>query len=190
MNLEADKEEVRCFIAVEISARQQKNLWKQCHDWRLRYDRFRWATPDSYHLTLAFLGNQPQIVLPRLTRQLRFALEPVATITVHIDRLELFPRRRPHVVAARIVPAPLLTSLYQRVHEACGACGIDLPHPERSFHPHITVARFRRQSFHDLSSPLELDLTIPVNSVVLFSSELRREGAVHRVVERVQLERG
>ena len=181
---------VRCFIAVEISADDQKELWKQCRLWRQRFDRFRWGNPGQYHLTLAFLGNQPRVLLPMLGRQLSQAVSGLAASNLSVDQLELFPGRRPHVVAARLMPTPALERLFRRVHETCAVCGIELPQPSRSFHPHITVARFRRPSFREKVEPLKLNLTMPLTTVTLFSSELTPEGAVHRVIERFQLHRG
>ena len=180
---------VRCFIAVEISPAQQEDLWHQCRDWHRRYDGLRWGTAQNYHLTLAFLGTQPKAVLAELSQRLHHVLEDMAPITLRISQLELFPARRPHVVAARITPSSNLTRLYQQVNAACRECGIEQSHPGRSFHPHITVARFRAQSFCDKPSSLALDLSLISDSVVLFSSELRRGGAVHHVVERFTLHR-
>lgn len=182
--------DVRCFIAVDIPARQQQELWRQCRLWRQRFDAFRWGNPSQYHLTVAFLGNQPQTLLATLAEQLAPVVARLAASGVVADQLELFPARRPHVVAARLVPTAALNRLYRRVNEVCTACGIEVPQPSRSFHPHITVARFHRHSFHETVAPLKLDLTIPLTAVKLFASELTPDGAVHRVVERFLLHRG
>jgi len=184
------KETVRCFIALELCAVHQKELWRQCRKWRESYNRFRWGTPDNYHLTLAFLGDQPPEVLTAVTHQLHRTLASVTETTFSIDQLQLFPPRRPHVVAASVVPSPALNLLYRNVIQACMACGIELTRSSRSFHPHITVARFRPQTFRDKPDPLPLNLTLPLAAVVLYSSELRREGAIHRVMERFTLQRG
>nr|WP_320050687.1 RNA 2',3'-cyclic phosphodiesterase [uncultured Desulfuromonas sp.] len=190
MTAETDDNAVRCFIAVEISVEQQRELSQKCLNWRQRYDGLRWGKVENYHLTLAFLGKQSKAVLIELSQRLHHVLDDMAPIILRIDQLEFFPARRPHVVAARIRPSSSLTTLYQCINAVCRECGIDQPQPGRSFHPHITVARFRPQSFGHKPSPLTLDLTVSSDSVALFSSELSRDGAIHRVMERFVLQRG
>ncbi|MBA2346765.1 MAG: RNA 2',3'-cyclic phosphodiesterase [Solirubrobacterales bacterium] len=106
---------------------------------------FRLVEPAAMHLTLAFLGERPEADVARLGPELARALgrcEPPREARVSAP-LWLAPRR-PHVLTVAVDDVSgRLSALQSAVVTACvRAIGWE---PEgRPFHPHVTVARVRR----------------------------------------------
>ncbi len=96
-------------------------------------DGLRWSAPESWHITLQFLGNTPQYecIVARL-RELRSPPVPI-----QLEGLGFFERAG--VFFAGVGLTPELQALQQRVTAATGLCGF-IPET-RPYHPHITLAR-------------------------------------------------
>src|SRR5208283_389692 len=99
----------------------------------------RWTGPESWHITLQFLGNtgpeKLDCLLARLD-ELRFPPVPV-----RLEELGIFDRAG--VFFAGVALTRELVSLQQRVSAATSLCGFV---PEtRPFSPHITLARAKGQ---------------------------------------------
>jgi 2'-5' RNA ligase len=102
-------------------------------------DRLRWPAPESWHVTLQFLGNASREEYECTVAQLReLRLPPVP---VQLERLGLFDRTGILFAAVRVSPELLL--LQRRVTAATRLCGFV---PEtRPYQPHITLARGKGQ---------------------------------------------
>lgn len=96
------------------------------------------AVPEeNLHLTLAFLGEQPDYALAELDAALGAVLPGCA---LALGGLVSFGGRRVKLLAAGVVPEPGLAALRSSVVAAVRAAGIDLP--RERFRPHITLIRF------------------------------------------------
>lgn len=99
----------------------------------------RWTTPDSWHITLQFLGNTPPGQFACLTAQLGTVRS--APVPVELGALGCFDRAG--VFFADVTATPALAMLAQRVVAATARCGFVAE--SRPFHPHITLARAKGQ---------------------------------------------
>ncbi len=95
----------------------------------------RWTAPESWHITLQFLGE----ATPEQYECLVARLGEVrgAPVTVQLGELGFFDLAQ--VFFADVVVAPGLIALQQLVVAATSKCGFVAE--TRSFHPHITLAR-------------------------------------------------
>jgi 2'-5' RNA ligase len=145
------------------------------------------------HLTLRFLGEiEPQIV-PRLGSALRAAVRDRAAFRLVLEGVGAFPSSdRPRVVWAGLTEGRQeVVDLADAVERALVEA--EVPPADRPFSPHVTI--FRVRGAHDLRRAremLELEGSrrfgeTEVREVILFESEPRPEGAVHRALERVPL---
>lgn len=98
-------------------------------------DGLRWSNPESWHITLQFLGSTEPERYNCITTQLRNLRH--APIPIELDDLGFFDRVG--VFFAGVSPTPGLLSLQQRVTAATAPCGF-IPET-RPYHPHITLAR-------------------------------------------------
>ena len=149
--------------------------------------RASWTRPESWHLTLEFLGE----IDPDAVQRYAEAIEPAAFETVpgeiQAGSAVVFPeRRRPRVLGVGFAPSAGVESLI-RLAEAARAASARLGavSETRPFHPHVTFARLREPwpatAIDDYLREVE-GWTFPAwlaRSCVLFESRLDPAGAVH-----------
>jgi len=99
----------------------------------------RWSEPDSWHITLQFLGNATPEQYACLTAQLGEVRS--APVPVELGALGCFDRAG--VFFANVSVTPALAAIAERVTAATGRCGFVAE--TRPFHPHITLARSKGQ---------------------------------------------
>jgi RNA 2',3'-cyclic 3'-phosphodiesterase len=148
----------------------------------------RWQDDDQLHLTLRYVGEVDR----HRAEDVAAALGSVhaAAVTARIAGAGLFARRDvPHTLWARVEPAGPITALHQAVNVVLQRAGIA---PDaRAFVPHITLARLNRSAgpvapFIARAS----DLVTPdfvMDHVILYESELARDGARYHPVARYPL---
>ncbi len=95
----------------------------------------RWTAPDSWHITLQFLGNATPEQFACLTARLGEVRS--APVSVELGVLGCFDRAG--VLFADVQATPELAALAERVAAVTSECGFLAE--TRPFHPHITLAR-------------------------------------------------
>jgi RNA 2',3'-cyclic 3'-phosphodiesterase len=134
---------MRLFVGIPLTAAVIEELSATSMRLQSRADGLRWSAPESWHITLQFLGNTPQYecIVSRL-RELRSPAVPI-----QLEGLGFFDRAG--VFFAGVNLTPELEALQRRVTEATGLCGFV---PEtRPYHPHITLARSKGKGGRGLS---------------------------------------
>ena len=138
----------------------------------------RWVSDENLHLTLRFIGE----VERPLANDIGDALGRIRfeRFTLRLKGIGKFEQRSGGALWAGVEPRQPVAELAAKVERACQSAGLE---PERrAFHPHITLARWKRgttgavEAFvrrnSDLSSePFEVD------RFILFESRLSRHGA-------------
>lgn len=100
-----------------------------------RLDGLRWTEPESWHITLQFLGNATPQQFDCLAS--RLATVHSAPVPVQLGELGFF--HRAGVFFADVSVTPGLARLQEQVVAATSLCGFVAE--TRPFHPHITLAR-------------------------------------------------
>jgi 2'-5' RNA ligase len=95
--------------------------------------------PESFHITLVFLGEQPEPVLEEV--HLALTALRIADFPVTLHGIGHFGRDRPRSVHATVIPSPPLMALQQKVEQVARRAGIAVP--AQKYVPHVTLARFR-----------------------------------------------
>jgi RNA 2',3'-cyclic 3'-phosphodiesterase len=189
-------EPMRLFIAVNFPNDLRARWGADTAPLRSAAPALRWVSSAQMHLTVAFLGEQPETVVDGLRATLDAATTGRAPLSLEIQGIGAFPNwRRPRVVWLGIVPAPPLLALAEAVARGCRALGI--PEEERPFHPHITLARIDgRVPPHRVRQLAEAARTVTdrsmgeVQSLDLMASTLGPGGAKHAVLYRALLAPG
>jgi 2'-5' RNA ligase len=180
---------LRAFLAAEIGegARRAVAAAAERLAREVRGREVRWARPETYHLTLRFLGEVEAVRLGALAARVAEAVAGVAPFELRLGAVVAFPGpRRPRVIAATVEPEAPLAALARCVEAAVVRAG--LPPDERPFRPHLTLGRVRDRAHPDLAAagPLAAQ-PFRVAEVVLFRSDLREGGALHTPLERMAL---
>lgn len=187
---------MRLFIALPVPDELCRALSRRADPIRRELPKARWVRPETLHLTLVFLGNTDEELLPALHEELRPAFGAFEPFDLRLTGGGTFPdpqpggRARPARVAwVGIDGGPQLEALQDRVVQAAQAAVGHEP-DSRPFHPHLTLARcsapWRRRAVERFLQhfPRGQKIAEPftVTRGILFESELSPHGARHREV--------
>lgn len=198
---------MRAFIAIELTAEVssalstlQKRLAGELDRAALAHT-VRWVNAAGIHLTLRFLGDTSNGAHNRLTRRLRTVVAASERFTLAVSGIGCFPNfRRPSVVWAGVGgDLDALRALQGPIEDAARAEGFAAE--TRSFSPHLTLGRFRREAAsadlaragetvqHLTQDPAVANLyaILTVCEVVFFQSDLRPSGAVYTALDRLEI---
>jgi len=167
----------RAFVALDLDARVRDAAAELIETLRPRARSARFVSPDAIHLTLRFLGSSEPEQLDALAGALSVAAAACPPSIARVSGLGTFPGRgSPRVLWLGLdLPAPVLA--LQRDCERA-AVGAGFEPEDREFHPHVTLARFKARVPRPELPPCDLG-ECPLQTLVLYRSDLRREGAVH-----------
>jgi 2'-5' RNA ligase len=151
----------------------------------------RWIDPDSFHITLRFIGD----IGDSLAREIAFQLDGVEArpFSVRLKGIDVFGGNKPHTLYAGIEESAELRRL-RSIHERiCQVLGLDAD--QRKFTPHVTLARLRDTDLGSVhrflaSHSLYKSRMFDVARFVLFSSRPSRGGGPYAVEESYQLQAG
>ena len=185
---------MRAFLAITLPDDVRESLASLSKRLRKSGAKASWVKPANFHLTLRFLGDVDDQSLEGLRDVLRAQYSGCGPLRMSVEGVGVFPNiRRPGVVWAGMAALEGDLPLVQRYAEDA-ARAIGLPPEKKAFHPHVTLARVRdHRRLGTLRDALEqardyVGGEVAAGHVSLFSSELRRDGAVYRVIEEFPLE--
>jgi 2'-5' RNA ligase len=187
---------VRLFLAINLPASIRRDIRAATAPMRdATHDRgaVKWLDEDHLHLTLKFLGEQPDDALDALRGSLEQAVAPHAAFTLDLGGLGAFPNlRAPRVVWMGVSHEPKLELLQHDVERACATLGYPLD--ARTFRPHITLGRTRdgvapadARALAAAARAVRFAATAPAQSVDVMQSELGPHGARHTVLASLPL---
>jgi RNA 2',3'-cyclic 3'-phosphodiesterase len=149
----------------------------------------RWIDPQSFHITLRFIGD----INERLAREITYELDGVEArpFSVRLKGIDVFGGNKPHTLYAGVEVSDELRRL-RSIHERiCQVLGLDAD--QRKFTPHVTLARLKDPDLGSLrrflaSHSLYKSRLFEVARFVLFSSRPSRGGGPYAVEESYQLQ--
>src|SRR5260221_6837125 len=182
---------MRLFTAVELPPPTRQHLvgildTLRAHP-RLK-DTASFTPPQNLHVTLKFIGEVEDEIVPLLVASLRTLL--IRPMPFNIDRFLVLPGQGPARVLAANVTRDLnpITNLFQQIESACQPLGVS--REGREYKPHVTLARFRRPNntvtARNLIRMIDPSLlpapAFTANSFNLFQSQVTPAGAIHTPV--------
>lgn len=129
---------MRLFLALDIDDVIRERITPFVDGVRNFAPDARWVKPESLHLTLKFIGEQPETAQDRIKHAMAEVQVPAPEI--HFRGYGFFPT----VTAARVFwigmeSGPQLQVLAAAIDDKMPALGI--PKEDREFSPHLTLAR-------------------------------------------------
>ena len=176
---------IRAFIATNIDSRIIGEIAATIVQLKRALPEVRWVAPEKIHLTIKFLGDiEPSRVNP-IANALEHVLTPFPRFTINAKGLGVFPNlRRPRVLWVGLQDGQL-AQLAAKVESALEPLGF-LPEA-RGFQPHLTIGRWLRYGGGSKDLPEKLEPwkshdygASKVETVTLFRSVLRPDGAIHQ----------
>lgn len=183
---------MRLFIATTFPEEELRAIGDRIAMVKWQLPPASWVRSETQHLTFAFLGEQPQSLLPTLTPLVEAGLANIPRFEGRLRGSGFFPN--PH--HARVgwigaAPEEKFRALADAVRDAVKASGVGLDRVD--FRPHLTLFRIRESwppdsveifsaAMHDYESA-----PFTVDGVTLFSSQLNPKGAIHTPLRRFAL---
>ena len=130
---------MRLFISINFGERELDALEAARERLRAAAGRANYSRRENLHLTLAFLGEQPEASLPALRNAMTASAAQAAPFTLRFDRQGRFRREGGDIFWLAPADCPVLMRLRERLAAELGARGFRLE--ERRFSPHLTLAR-------------------------------------------------
>jgi 2'-5' RNA ligase len=144
----------------------------------------RWVKLNNIHLTVVFLGNVSEDVLPEMKQRIRNDCREFGTFRISLKGMGCFPNRRnPRVLWLGLDgDIQRMGDFRDSLQSSLAPFGIKIE--KRAFRPHLTLGRFKKPDKN--GGPLEKILSAhsgvssPVcvlSELVLFQSVLKPSGA-------------
>jgi RNA 2',3'-cyclic 3'-phosphodiesterase len=176
---------MRLFVGIPLASAVVEELSTVSLRLQGKGDDLRWSAPESWHITLQFLGNtEAYACIVDCLRELRSP--PLA---IQMEGLDSFERAG--VFFAGVALTEELKALQQQVTEATRGCGFV---PEtRPYHPHITLARSKSRgakTMQELKARIHRQPKFPgflAEEFVLYESHLGKGGSRYEIRERFAL---
>jgi 2'-5' RNA ligase len=181
---------MRLFVGIALPPEVVEALERLSRSLRSADEGLRWTSPETWHITLQFLGEAPVEQYECVVQRLAAIRAP--EIPVWLSGTGIFDRAG--VFWAGVTVSPELRLLEKAVRAASSGCGFISE--DRPYHPHVTLARAkgddRVRILRALQSRVEQPVAFPrftASEFLLYESFLGPGGARHEVRDRFRLEK-
>lgn len=165
------------FWAVRLPDPVKENIFGQFVELKEIFPFKRWVHQDDYHITLAFLGSVEKQKLNIVVDSMGDAIKNVNAFSLQIEGINIFGNKKsPRIFWAALKYEERLHQLQAIVAKQCIEAGFSLE--ERSFNPHITLARnwtstdFQPEILQRYNPFSKETLLFPAQEVVLYRTNL------------------
>jgi len=188
--------QLRCFVAIELPEAVKRELTRiQSQLKNAGNAPAKWVDPQGIHLTLQFLGDVDEILIPRVSEAVRLGCAGSAPFGLALGGPGVFPNpARPRVVWVGLTgDLDSLNRLQQGIEVRLKDLGFT---PEdRAFTPHLTLARVREEAAPPERQKLGKIVTefkpaaagFRVTEVSLMRSQLNPGGAIYTRLSAAEL---
>ncbi|MBI5810167.1 MAG: RNA 2',3'-cyclic phosphodiesterase [Deltaproteobacteria bacterium] len=186
---------MRAFIAIELPSgltQAIKRLQAGLAGILLMNKDIAWAKPENIHLTIKFLGDIEEGMVPVVAAALNKASAGIGPFTLIAKGVGMFPdEKKPRVLWVGISQCPPLKRLWSGIED--GLNGLGFGREEREFSPHLTLCRIKSPAAGRAVAAAVaggrpgIDMDFRVDSFVLFKSDLSSKGARYTELKRIAL---
>ncbi|MEW6412770.1 MAG: RNA 2',3'-cyclic phosphodiesterase [Candidatus Zixiibacteriota bacterium] len=183
---------MRLFIALPLEKSVKDRLGQIIAELKSKGGSVKWVKPDNTHLTLRFLGETDEKLLPRIKSEIDAVASGHAPVTTSISIIGGFPNlSRPRVIWVGIgKEIEALSKMARQMELKIRTLGFEKE--SKPFKAHLTLARVRepRGNEHLFSYLQEYQLDeIPAHfdRIVLFKSTLTPQGPIYERLHEAML---
>ncbi len=183
---------IRLFIALPLSRQVQEQLGRLILPLKEKGGQVKWVEPKNIHLTVRFLGDTEQELVPAIAEQIDAVTSRFQPVETMIDRLGGFPNlNRPRVIWVGISEkTETLSEMAAQMEQGMRQLGFE---PEKKrFRSHLTLGRVRRpQGLDQLISFIKdykfEPILVELNRLCLFKSTLTPAGPIYEELHEKRL---
>ena len=172
---------IRAFLAVSVEGSTQ--IRSVLRKFSKMGRAVRAVSPDGLHLTLKFFGDIDVNDVSPVSEHVQLACRDAEPFDLRLKGLGAFPHlKRPSVIWAGVEDGEPLVTLAERI--IADVENLGFPREQRSFIPHLTLARIKQRPPGELSQLVESHAATvfaecPINAVHLYQSELKTSGPIY-----------
>ncbi len=182
----------RTFVAIELPRELRARIIEHTTELRRAFPDVRasWVREQNLHLTLKFLGDVSIPDIPKLSAAVDAATRSIKSFELIVSGCGAFPTHgQPKVLWVGTQAAGLL-DLRSSLERECERLGF--AREERSFHPHLTIARLRSTNGARSLARLHIErgfdsYPVKVTEASVIRSELLSEGSRYTTLDRHRL---
>ena len=148
----------------------------------------KWVRPKNLHITLAFLGNKSEEEIGRICNIVKEIARNHSSFQLLLEKIQYGPpEKTPRMVWATGRAEKELTSLVKEIREA-------LSESHTTITLHITLARINQWELQTIPEEEQIDVSkeinikVPVESIVVMESRLKRGGAEYTILQEATLQ--
>ena len=182
----------RIFCAIEFPGEVVKRVEQHIAHLRKTAPNVSASWSRSFHLTVKFIGDTPSGKIDLISEAAERATAGVGAFDVVVSGAGAFPKSG----SAKVLwigigdPTGKLGALHGRLEQSCADAGI--AKQDRSFHPHLTIARLRRSQGASELANAHKDLgfdevVVSVKELLVIRSELSSAGSRYTTLSRHKL---
>lgn len=180
---------IRTFVALapgESFIKEHLNMVNKLKEENWASD-VRWIPEKNCHLTMRFLGDIEQVVIPGVVAALKKETEKTPRFKITLSRIVFLPSpSKPRVIAIETDHSKLLNTLAKQVEISVTSCGFEAE--KRRFRGHITIGRCKKTFPRNQTVQNKFEgLSVPVNEILLMKSELTPNGSIYSILGRIPL---
>ena len=198
---------MRVFVGIDLDPEVRRRIERFTEEVRGFAPEAKWIRTESLHVTLKFIGEQPQDCVDSIAAVLETIEMP--SFELAIAENGFFPNAKaPRVFWIGVGPSDRLLALAKRVDDVVAELG--LAREERPYSPHLTLARGPGRSSgsptwgkgdraNSVFAPLQKRLeqfrppifgTMAVREFILYQSQLSPSGSKYTKLRRFPLQNG
>ncbi|TSC55674.1 MAG: 2'-5' RNA ligase [Parcubacteria group bacterium Greene0714_21] len=169
----------RVFIAVNLPESVKTELLSYQEKWRDL--PCRWTAKENLHITLVFLGNTSDTELQETSKILRTVALRHSPFSVEFSRISYGPSaKEPRMVWVEGVASKELLNLQKDLSKVLLRDSVSTLH--------LTLGRLKEMEFRRIDPTErpdveeEISISVPVNSIEIMESQLKRGGAEYSTV--------
>jgi 2'-5' RNA ligase len=178
----------RLFIAIKIKPddafMQQFRELKEA----LKHEPIKWVEEHNIHITLKFLGETEEAVIPAIGEALHAVAGRTKPFRFSLEGLGIFGSKyEPRVLWTAIQPYDTLAALMLTVHDAMKPLGFEKD--RQNLVPHLTLGRIKflrdKKGFHETVADFKEMASAPMTAagMILFESILKKEGPEYLMIQ-------
>ncbi len=184
---------IRTFVAIEIGEETRDKLSVFLTQIKKTNADVKWVAPENIHLTLKFIGNIEENVLPALNKIINDVVSHAKPFNIVVENIGAFPTlKRPRVIFVCVQDkGNSLLKIQEKLDRGVEELGI--MRDSRKFVGHITLGRIRsRKNMPELISALNSGTEHcfgkeMVNCISLMQSKLTPGGPVYTRLENFKI---
>ena len=185
---------MRTFIALKLDEAVKSKLCLLLDELRRAERSVKWVGREGLHLTLKFLGEVDEAMIPEIEGVLNSAARQTPSFSLTCRGTGTFPPsfRKARVVWAGIAPESTVMSFQARLEDDLEI--LDFPRESRPFHPHVTLGRMKLPSGLGSRAARLLEKegetlfgVTSIKKATFFRSELKPAGAVYTIISEFDL---